>query len=808
MRIEDNTGQGLLPQALLTISAPQPLSELLLQIVKWGADLIQGTGCSLYLYDPDSREGRCAAVFQATPEPVGEWQALSLADPAPTSLPSAAPLLYVPLQWEGQVIGMLCGVAHPSRLGFTPQEEATFLTFARHVAAALENGRALEQAQRQQQRLAALYRIALATGGVMQADLLLERLYEEVQRLIEPDGVVIALSEQGGAALRVALMRVNGSSLASLVDRSFPIEDGGISGWIIRSGQSVHVGDMENESLPVAPRRFSARTVHSWLGVPLIVHGKILGSISINSFQRHAYTDSDRLFLEAIASQVAVALNHAQLFEAVQQRAAELEAIHRATLGLTSSLDPKAVLDEVLSATLALLPDVKNAHIFLYQEGQLYLGASLWLNGQRDVLFSEPRPAGLTYSVTRSGEVIIVPNVQQHEMYGQTGWEGALIGLPLKAHNRVVGVMNVAFAHPRTPAPGEMTLLRLLADQAAIAIANARLFDDATQRAAELEAVRQTSLSLTTNLESAQVLDLILEQVLGLLPGSHDAHIFLYNGSHLTFGAAMWVDKETPQKPWSTLRPQGLTYRVARSGRTVVVSDISRHPLFKDAPASWEGAIVGLPLKMGSRVVGVMNIYYAEPRLFKGSELRRLKLLGEQAAVAIENAQLHELATQQARTDALTRLPNRRALDERLHQELSRAERYQRSLALIMMDLNGFKQVNDTYGHPVGDYVLQQVAHRLQEGTRQSDFLARYGGDEFALLMPETSLEEVQQALAKLEDLFYARSLDTGREPIYLSLCLGYAVYPEQARDARELLYMADQQLYYVKRQRTGTLRR
>ncbi len=330
--------------------------------------------------------------------------------------------------------------------------------------------------------------------------------------------------------------------------------------------------------------------------------------------------------------------------------------------------------------------------------------------------------------------------------------------------------------------------------------------DEAEQHAVELEAIRQATLNLTARLDLESVLNALLESTLRLIPGMRNAHIFLYDSDGegvLTFGTALWSDGRRGQ-PVALPRPQGLTYTVARSAQTVVVKDIRDHPLYTDISPdmNWRGAIVGLPLKIGQRVVGVMTLSYPQPHEFSEVEQRVMRLLGDQAAIAIENAHLHKLVNQQARTDSLTGLPNRCALDERLEDETRRSTRYQRVFSLVMMDLNGFKAINDTYGHPEGDAALRQVASCMLGQVRETDLLARYGGDEFALLMPETDRATAQSLAVRLRDRVgcAALVLPDSRQ-ITLSISFGLAAFPENGATAEDLLACADQALYQDKRQ-------
>jgi diguanylate cyclase (GGDEF)-like protein len=322
---------------------------------------------------------------------------------------------------------------------------------------------------------------------------------------------------------------------------------------------------------------------------------------------------------------------------------------------------------------------------------------------------------------------------------------------------------------------------------------------EAQQRANELEALRQASLSLIASLDLETVLYAILESSLGLMENALDAHVFLYDGKQATFAAALWADGSRGS-PWKEVREHGLTYTVARSGEMIVVPDIDQHALFEGVPPVWKGAIIGIPLKIRERVVGVMNIAFHVPQEFEAAQLRVLKLLADQAALAIENARLHNLTMHQALTDPLTDLANRRAFDRRLQEEIRRSTRYQHPFTLMLIDVDGFKQINDTYGHPVGDRVLQALSRQMLAVSRDTDFLARIGGDEFAMFLPETEIEEARLVANKLGEAISSYSGEwVEGEQVTLSLSVGLAAYPQDAQDAETLISEADRDLYREK---------
>jgi diguanylate cyclase (GGDEF)-like protein len=325
------------------------------------------------------------------------------------------------------------------------------------------------------------------------------------------------------------------------------------------------------------------------------------------------------------------------------------------------------------------------------------------------------------------------------------------------------------------------------------------------QQTDELDALKKLSINLTSSLDLPDVLDAVVSEAMRLIENARDVNIFLYKNHKLSFGAALDADG-TRNRPWSKPRSNGLTYTVAREGEMILVESMKDHPLFQNVPSHWIGSIIGIPLKVGQTVVGVMNLSRSTLGGFSASELRLLSLLSDQAAVAISNASLHQMISRQAYSDTLTGLPNRRALDERLEEEVSSARRNNYAFAVIMMDLDGFKLVNDTYGHSVGDDVLRLVFSQMSRGVRTTDFLARYGGDELTLILSQTEMssalivsEKITEGMKKLK-----YKLPDGKR-LKLGISGGIALYPVHARSGPDLLRAADAALYHAKKFQRGT---
>jgi len=325
------------------------------------------------------------------------------------------------------------------------------------------------------------------------------------------------------------------------------------------------------------------------------------------------------------------------------------------------------------------------------------------------------------------------------------------------------------------------------------------------QQAAELDALKRITLNLTSNLELQGLLDAVVTEAMRLISDARDAQIFLYHEGQLRFGASL-DSKGIRNQLFSMPRLDGLTYTVAHNKQALVVDDITTHPLFASTAPDMQGSIAGIPLMMGEMVVGVMNMSRFSVGGFTPAELRLLGLLADQAAIAVINARLHLAVSNQAMSDTLTGLPNRRALDARIDNEVQRSIRYGHSFAVLMMDLDGFKVINDTWGHVYGDQVLHDVSQYINETLRSSDFLARYGGDELTMIIPESGIDAASETGEKIRKRMsaYEITLPDGTRQ-QLGVSGGIAIYPRHGRTASDMLRAADEALYRAKRHSRGS---
>jgi len=242
----------------------------------------------------------------------------------------------------------------------------------------------------------------------------------------------------------------------------------------------------------------------------------------------------------------------------------------------------------------------------------------------------------------------------------------------------------------------------------------------------------------------------------------------------------------------------GLFARVLETGKASFSASPSQD-LGIDVPDLSSGLVA--PLHSEGQPLGTINLYHTEPRVYGDDDLRLLSVIASQAALAIENARVFERTKESALHDQLTGLPNARYLFLHLEQEIGRSKRNGRPLSVLGLDLDGFKPVNDLFGHRQGDRVLSELAELFRRQVREYDTVVRHAGDEFIILLPETSREEAEETAKRIKQAMsdYDPHLHHQRH-LTLGVSIGIATYPHDATDLETLIAVADARMYEEKR--------
>jgi diguanylate cyclase (GGDEF)-like protein len=248
----------------------------------------------------------------------------------------------------------------------------------------------------------------------------------------------------------------------------------------------------------------------------------------------------------------------------------------------------------------------------------------------------------------------------------------------------------------------------------------------------------------------------------------------------------------------------GLVANVVRYGTPLPGRDLrsmDRQVVFDDdTRVRGLGALKILPVAAGDRILGTLVAGARRRASLDEDALRMLEVIALQAGQAVLRAQLFDQTERLATTDGLTGLLNHRAFQARADEALAQARRYGRACAVMLTDVDHFKSVNDTHGHPVGDLVLKGVAQILREKARDTDLVARYGGEEFAVIMPETDGKGALVIAERIREAVQAKVFQTDVGTLQVTISIGIAAVPVNGSAKQELIDLADQCLYFAKR--------
>jgi diguanylate cyclase (GGDEF)-like protein/PAS domain S-box-containing protein len=391
----------------------------------------------------------------------------------------------------------------------------------------------------------------------------------------------------------------------------------------------------------------------------------------------------------------------------------------------------------------------------------------------------------------------------------------SLLALPLIADGQKLGAALIGFNTQHTFSEKEIALGEQASRQVALAILKARLLDTAQQRAKEAETLREAGAAVAATLKLDEAIDSILEQLNQVVPYDSASVQLLQDGMLEIVGQHGFKD------PDSVL---GMTFAPSEDNPNSIVLDQGKTHIIKDAPKAYQDfnkephnhihGWMGVPLIVQDRVIGMLALDSNSPNRFNPEHSRLVSAFAAQVAIALDNANLYEETHRLAIMDSLTGIYNRRQFMVLAQLEMNRAARYQRPLSIVMMDIDHFKRVNDNFGHLIGDQVLHGIAQICQQNLREIDIFGRYGGEEFAILLPETpSFIDAEKKSAtkpnhdpsakavaeRLCQLVHDSIIETNKGPIKITASFGVVGLSHEAEKIETLLDRADTALYVAK---------
>jgi signal transduction histidine kinase/ActR/RegA family two-component response regulator len=382
--------------------------------------------------------------------------------------------------------------------------------------------------------------------------------------------------------------------------------------------------------------------VNAVLACPLIAAGESSGLLLLlRIFEERPFGRRETRFAQALSTVISMKIENLRLRRLDREVRDEVEAVQRTSSTLTASLELPTVLDSILASAHELVP-ADLAHIFLYDGKILSFGAASGQQGRWDKPYSEPRSNGLTYKVARTGEPIVVEDIRSHPLYknSPSKWRGSIVGLPLVVKQRVVGVMNISRFESPPFNEGELRILGMLADQAAIAVENARLYEAERTQRRQIEAMQSALASLSQSLDLHEVLDRLLTELRKVIPYD-SASVMLIEGSCLSVVAGRDLPGDAAlghQYPLTEIERE-----IERTGRPFILVDASADDRYHGwGNTRYVRGWMSVPLLGRKGMIGCLTIDSRTLGAYSDEEADLAMSFAHQAAVAVENAQLHQ----------------------------------------------------------------------------------------------------------------------------------------------------------------------
>jgi diguanylate cyclase (GGDEF)-like protein len=543
----------------------------------------------------------------------------------------------------------------------------------------------------------------------------------------------------------------------------------------------------------------SGHRIESLIVLSLRTRERDFGCLLLSS-SSHTPTRFDGRILSGLAAQFSVTLDNYVLMHEALRHTKEYQLLTQIGQAISSRLDPDEILRTV-HKELGQLFEVES-FIIAFQEGNEIRFEFQVIEGVLQPKHSRKQTNALTEHILRTGQPLLIQS-EMDKARARLGLvptgKGAksYCGVPIVVGGRPAGVMAaLSYTHEFAYDERDVEVMQTAAGQVAVSIENARLFAQEQTRAQYLKFLNNVSNAAI----SSQDAELMLAEIIAQVQKN-------FKFDHIGIGVLDYATKEIEIKAEAGTSEQallrrfplgyGIVGRVARTNDTVLLQQLATAPeaqLQTVLPGA--NSVLCIPIAYGETLLGVLNVESARENAFLQQEVLILRTLADLLATALHNAFVFQKMQQQSITDSLTGIKTRRFFLESLQSEWKRASRTGRPFSIVLIDLDNFKEVNDTLGHLEGDLVLARVARLLEQKCRQSNVVARYGGDEFVILMPETSLEQGQVLSERLR-LWLATDPMLNQHQITGSF--GLATYPIHGTSAEEVLRVADAGMYVSK---------
>jgi diguanylate cyclase (GGDEF)-like protein len=542
-----------------------------------------------------------------------------------------------------------------------------------------------------------------------------------------------------------------------------------------------------------------AENIRNATAVSLQTREHNFGVILFPHTERRLFGESNLRLLIGLALQIGLTLENYVVMHDAQRRTKEYQLLTQIGQAISSRLNQAEVLRTV-QKELGQIFDTSNFYVS-FQEGDTIAFELEVEDGQIRTNHRRRVDNGLTEYIMRTGQPLLIRAdlERARERLGVTlippRPAKSFCGAPILVNGKSTGVMAaMSMDREYVFEQRDLEVLKTAAGQVSVAIENARLFAEEQRRTRQFAFLNSVSKTAISSEDAEQMLAEIV---------AHIQKNFRFD--HIGIGILDYATKEIEIKAEAGTTAQekgkkialgvGIIGRVARTGETALLHAGEGGQL--QSLLSGSRTVLCMPITYGDTLLGILNVESADERAVSDDDVLVMNTLADLLATALHNSFVFQKLQQQSITDGLTGIKTRRYFWESLSAEWKRASRSGRPFSVVLVDLDKFKEVNDTSGHLEGDLVLARVGRLLENKCRQSNVVARYGGDEFIILMPETTVEQAQ-ILAERLRLWLATDPMLSEHQITGSF--GVASFPVHGFSAESIIRVADMGMYISKK--------
>jgi diguanylate cyclase (GGDEF)-like protein len=671
--------------------------------------------------------------------------------------------------------------------------------------------------------LSALTEITAVLNQSLEPEQVLTRVLDKVLEVLGLETAILLVMDPAGKDLFLQSYR---GCPERICKRYLNIKVGaGLTGKAVQELEPVVV-DQLTGSQDEEWEQWKKEGYQCFASIPLRSQNRTFGVINLAGEYKAFFNPQEVQLLKNIGHQLGVALENSSLFREVKETVEAQSTLLEISQMLLSSTTLDAMMMFIFQQAFNLVRQADRGGLLLYdknREGLVVKASAGFDHAVLSQICYKPGEA-IPGKVFQNKVPLLLSSRKEVKEANQNispenkkifkkATQGELVAhsavcVPIILHEVPIGCITLAnFSNPQPFSSKSVVFLQSLANQAAIALENARLLEESQKRAQDFEAFYEVGKTLTSTLDIKEILSRITEAISGVVKAKATSLMVYHPEWHsleVIAGHNLSPEyMETSKKIRDTVEESPSLKAIAEK-KAVAIADIKQDPIF--APwrevAAKEGyrAFITIPLVLHQQATGVINVYLTEVHPFTEEEIKLLHVYANQAAIAVENARLYETTLQMAITDELTQLNNRRSFYEKLEEEVRRFRRYRRPFSLLMMDLDHFKEYNDEYGHLAGDEVLRQLGIILKANSRDVDIVARYGGEEFAVILHETNLEH---ALAQAERLRVLVQVQLKESPEIMgwgiTVSIGVGTWNEDMKKPEGLVSVADKALFLAK---------